>query len=176
MPPRIVRPNGDGWYSFLEVQSVFRNAIVKNILSALAVATFGFVLLNLTFLFNFLVVKLIGLFVSEEFISTHQWQWFPMIRHALFLVIIGLISWPIFRSKLGTLYKAIYMTVPLAVILVTIGIFLYRWPVVPYLVGGLFTIGVLLYLYRTKQPWLYHYTVLLVALSLMIFTLLGGEI
>jgi hypothetical protein len=155
---------------------MFRNPWVKNIISALAVAAFGFVLLNLTFLFNFLVVKLIGLFVSEEFMSTHQWQCFPMMRHAFFLVIIGLISWLVFRSKLGTLYKAIYMTVPLAVIFVTLGMFLYHWPVVPYLVGGLFTIGVLFYLYRTKQPWLYFYTVILVALSLMIFTILGGEI
>lgn len=150
------------------------NPCVKNILSALAVAVFGFVLLNLTFLLNFLLFQFINLFVSHEFMSAYQW--FPMLRHALFLVIIILISWPIFRSKLGTLYKAIYLTVPLAVILVSIGIFLYPWPVVPYLVGGLFTIGVLFYLYRTRQPWLYYYTVLLVALTLMIFTLFGGEI
>ena len=155
---------------------MFRNPIVKNILSALAVACFGFVLLNLTFILNFLVVKFIGLFVSDEFMSTHQGQWFPMMRHVLFLIIIGLISWPVFRSKLGTLYKAIFMTVPLAVTFVTIGIFLYQWPVVPYLVGGLFTIAVLFFLYRTKQPWLYYYTIILVSLSLAIFTLLGGEI
>ena len=68
------------------------------------------------------------------------------------------------------------MTVPLVVIFVTIGIFLYHWPLVPYLVGGLFAIGVLFYLYRTKQPWLYYYTLILVALSLMILTLLGVEI
>jgi hypothetical protein len=150
------------------------NPCVKNILSALAVAILGFVLLNLTFLLNFLLFQFINLFVSDEFMSAYQW--FPMVRHALFLVIIVLISWPIFRSKLDMLYKAIYLTVPLAAILVSIGIFLYPWPVVPYLVSGLFTIGVLFYLYRTRQPWLYYYTVLLVALTLMIFTLLGGEI
>jgi hypothetical protein len=104
------------------------------------------------------------------------WHWFPPAKHVMFVVIIGLISWPILRSKLGTLYKAIYLTVPLAVILVTIGMFLYRWPVVVYLVGGFITIGILYYLYRTRQPWLYYYTVVLVALTLMIFTLLGGEI
>ena len=155
---------------------VSKNPWVKNVLSALAVAVFGFILLNLTFLLNFLLFQFIDLFVSDEFMSTHQWQWFPMMRHAFFLVIIGLISWLVFRSKLGTLYKAIYMIVPLAVIFVTLGLFLYHWPVVPYLVGGLFTIGVLFYLYRTKQPWLYYYTLMLVALSLTIFTLLGGEI
>jgi len=156
---------------------MFRNPLIKNILSALAVAGFGFVLLGLTFLFDFLFQSLVDgvtrLFTPADF--NMAWYWFPPTKHAMFVVIIGLISWPIFRSKLGVLYKAIYMTVPLAVIFVTIGIFLYQWPIVPYLVGGLFTIGVLFYLYRTRQPWLYYYTLLLVALSLMIFTLLGGE-
>ncbi|MCX6013919.1 MAG: hypothetical protein NTV30_11085, partial [Chloroflexi bacterium] len=66
---------------------MFRNHLVKNILSALAVIVFGLILLSLTFLFNFLVYRLIGIFVSDEFLSTHQWQWFPMMRHAVFLVI-----------------------------------------------------------------------------------------
>jgi len=35
----------------------------------------------------------------------------------------------------------------------------------PYFVNGLFTIGVLFYLYRTKQPWLYYHSLILVALS-----------
>ncbi len=157
---------------------MFRNPHVKNILSAVAVAGFGFVLLGLTFLFDFLFQSLVDgvirLFTPGDF--NMACYWFPPTKHAMFVVIIGLISWPIFRSKLGVLYKAIYMTVPLAVFFATIGIFLYHWPVVPYLVGGLFTIGVLFYFYRTKQPWLYYYTLILVALSLMIFALLGGEI
>ncbi|MCX6012631.1 MAG: hypothetical protein NTV30_04335, partial [Chloroflexi bacterium] len=65
---------------------------------------------------------------------------------------------------------------PLTVIFVTIGMFLYHWPIVPYLVGGLFTLSVLFYLYRSRKPWLYYYTLILVTLFLMIFTLLGGEI
>jgi hypothetical protein len=154
------------------------NPNVKNILSALAVAVFGYVLLGLTFLFDFLfhslVERLIRLFTPVDFNMTYNW--FPPMMHALFLVIICLISWPVFRSKLGTLYKAIYMTVPVAVILATIGIFLHNWPVVPYVVGSLFAVGVLFYLYHTKHPWLYYYTLILVALSITIFTLLGGEI
>lgn len=155
------------------------NPRVKNILSALAVAVFGFILLNLTFMLDFLfqsaVVWFIKLFTSDN--PEMDWHWFPPLMHVAFVILIGFISWAIFRSKkLGTLYKAIYLPVPLAVILVSIGIFLYIWPIVPYFVSGLFTIGVLFYLYRTKQPWLYYYTVLLVALTLMIFTLLGGEI
>ena len=162
----------------LEQDKVHINPCVKNILSALAVAVFGYVLLNLTFLLDFLfqsaVVWLIKLFTLDN--PQKDWYWFPYLMHVAFVVLIGLVSWPILRSKLGTLYKAIYLTVPLAVILVSIGIFLYTWPVALYLVSGLFTIGVLFYLYRTKQPWLYYYTILLVAITLMIFRLLGGEI
>ncbi|MDP2907288.1 MAG: hypothetical protein Q8O03_05085 [Nanoarchaeota archaeon] len=104
------------------------------------------------------------------------WHWFPPIKHALFVVIIGLISWLVFRSKLKVLYKAVYMTVPVAVALVTVGMFLYRWPIVGYSVGSLLCIGTLYYFYRTKQPWLYYYTVVLIGLILAIFTLTGGEI
>jgi hypothetical protein len=157
---------------------MFNNPWVKNVLAALAVAFFGFILLNLTFLFDFLFQSLVDgavRFFTPEDVNM-AWRWFPPTKHVMFVVIIGLISWPILRSKLGTLYKAIYLTVPLAVILVSIGIFLYPWPVVPYLVGGFITIGILYYLYRTRQSWLYYYTVVLVALTLMIFTLLGGEI
>lgn len=103
-------------------------------------------------------------------------QGLPIIRHVVFLVIIGLISWFVFRSRLPKIAKATYMAVPTAVVLVTVGILLYPWPVLPYLVGAVLTISVLFYFYRTKRPWLYYYNVVLVALVLMIFTLTGGEI
>jgi hypothetical protein len=157
---------------------MFKNLYIKNILSALAVASFGFILLNLTFLLDFLfqslVLGFIKLFTPVDLMTTHNWL--PPILHVLFVVIIGLISRLIFRSRLGLLYKAIYMTVPVAVALVTIGIFLYRWPLIPYPVGGLLVIGTLFYFYRTKQPWLYYYTVILVALTLTIMAILGVEI
>ena len=157
---------------------MFKKPWVKNVLSALAVAVFGFILLNLTFILDFLFQSLVDgavrLFTPDD--VSMAWRWFPPAKHVMFVVIIGLISWFILRSKLGTLYKAIYLTVPVAVILATIGIFLYRWPVAVYLVDGFITIGILYYLYRTRQHWLYYYTVVLVAATLMIFTLSGGEI
>jgi hypothetical protein len=89
---------------------------------------------------------------------------------------MALISWLVFRSKLRVLIKAIFMTVPTAVTLVTIGILLYPSPFLPYLVGVILTIGVLYYFYRTHKSWLYYYSVILVALVLMVFTLMGEEI
>ncbi|HEX7456561.1 MAG TPA: hypothetical protein VF303_03780 [Candidatus Nanoarchaeia archaeon] len=158
--------------------SVLKSPVAKNILSAVAVAGFGFILLNLTFLFDFLFQSLVDALVRPftQVDFNMAWSWFPPVKHAMFVVIIGIISWFVFRSKLGTLYKTIYMTVPLAVVLATIGMFLGQWPVISYPLGGLFFIGVLYYLYRTKQPWLYYYTLALVSLALLAVGLLGVEI
>lgn len=157
---------------------MFKIPIVKNILSAVAVTLFGFILLNLAFMFDFLIhslVKgLIELFTPVDLMT--NFQWLPSVMHGLFTVIIGVISWFVFRSKLGTLYKAIYMTVPLAVVFVTLGIFLYRRPVAAYSSGSLLSVGILSYFYRAKKPWLYCYTVISVGLAMLLSGLLGVEI
>lgn len=155
-----------------------RHPVLKNILSAIAVALFGFILLNLAFLFDFifqsLIDSIISPFTSVDFNMT--WHWFPPVKHALFVVVVGLISLFIFKTKMRVLFKAIYMTVPLAVVFVTLSIFLYRWPIAAYLLGSLFSIGALYYFYRTKQPWIYYYTLILVILAMLIIGLLGVEI
>jgi hypothetical protein len=157
---------------------IFKSQAVKTVLSALAVAVFGFVLLNITFLFDFLLnelmTKFLGLFL--KFNPEMPLKWFPTMMHVLFIIIIGLISWPVFRSKLGVIYKAIYMTVPTAVFFVTIGILLYNWPLAVYSICILSAVGILYFFYRTRQHWLYYYSVILVGLALVIFNLLGGEI
>ncbi|MFA6410045.1 MAG: hypothetical protein WCW26_00505 [Candidatus Buchananbacteria bacterium] len=152
--------------------------MVKNVLSAAAVPIFGFILLNFTFIFNAIFQGIIrGLFrLFAPLEPNMDIYWFPPSTRILFAAIILLISWFIFRSKLKVIYKAIYLVVPITVILVTAGIFLYHWPIISYSFGGLFCAGILYYLYRTKQSWLYYYTVLLVGLVLLIFNLLGGEI
>ncbi len=160
------------------IKYILKNPLVKNILSALAVAGVGFVLLNLTFLFDYIfqsaVIWFIKLFTSDN--PPMAWYWFPPVMHIVFVVLIGLISWAVFRTKFRVLFKAIYMIVPTAVVLVTLGMFFYQWPVVPYLLGALLIAGVLCYFHRTKQPWLYYYSVILISLVLAIFTFLGGEI
>jgi hypothetical protein len=162
----------------MKIGVLLKNPIIKNILSAVAVAVFGFILLNLTFLsdaiFQNTIRWIIRLFIPLT--TNTDLYWFPPLLHASFVVVIGIISWLVFRSKLRVIYKAIYMTVPLAVVLATLGIFFYRWPLAAYSLGSVFGISVLYYLYRTKQPWLYYYTVVLVGLTMAIFTLSGGEI
>jgi hypothetical protein len=155
-----------------------KNPIVKNILSAIAVAGFGFILLNAAFLFDFLYQSAVGgiirLFMPLN--PESDLFWFPPTMHVSFMIIIVLMSWSVFRSKLGVLNKATFSTVPLAAVLVTMGMFLHRWPILSYSLGGLFCTSVLYYLYRAKRHWLYMYAVILVGLVLAIFSLSGGEI
>ena len=160
------------------MKNFLKNPLINKILSLLAIPVFGFILLNLTFVLNAVYQNglrlIIGLFrplgpeVNAPLI--------PMLLRVSFILVIGLISWFIFQSNLKTIYKAIFTTVPVATVLVFIGMFLYQWPVISYLVGGLFCLSILYYLYHTKKSWLYYYTVILVGLILVIFTLLGGEI
>lgn len=155
-----------------------KKIILKNILSIFAVPIFGFILLNLTFILDAVFQGLIELFVRifVEFDENTSWYWFPPLRHGLFIVLIALISWVIFKSKLKTIYKAIYLPVPAAVIFVTIGMFLYQWPVITYSLSSLFGIGVLFYLYRTKKPWLYYYAFSLIGITMLMVGILGVEI
>lgn len=162
----------------MKISVLLKDHVIKNILLALAVLIFGFILLNLTFLFDALfqsaIRGLVGFFIPLNL--TMDLYWFPPLMHGSFVIVIGLISWLVFRSKIKALYKAIFMTVPVAVILVTVGIFLSRWPIISYFVGSLLCFSALYYFYRTKQPWLYYYSVVLVGLALVTFTFLGGEI
>ena len=157
---------------------MFKNPIIKNILSALAVAGGGFILLNLAFMFDFIfqsaVRGFIQLFTPVDL--TGNFGWFPPMLNGSFVIIIGLISWLVFQSKIKTLYKAIYMTVPAAVVLVTVGMFLYRWPAASYSLGTLITIGTLYYFYRAKLSWLYYFAVILVGITLALMGILGVDI
>jgi hypothetical protein len=157
---------------------ILKNKNVKNILSAVAVTIFGFILLNLTFIFDAfyqgIIRRIVGFFIALG--PETNLYWFPPLMHGSFVVIIGLISWVIFRTKWRVLFKAIFMVVPVAVVLVTFGIFLYRWPFILYTISGLFSCGILYYLYKTKLPWLYYYSVILISLILLIMSIMGVDI
>lgn len=157
---------------------LLKNQIIKNILLALAVAFFGFILLNLAFIFDAIyqgiVRGLIGLFIPLN--PDTNLYWLPLLFHGSFVIVIGIISFFVFKSKLKEIYKAIYMTVPLAVVYVTIGIFFYQWQIIVYFLSILFGAAVLYYLFRTKQSWIYYYTLILISFLMLLVALLGIEI
>jgi len=158
--------------------NISKNKTFKNILSALTVAFFGFFLLNLTFIFDAFYQNAIRgiIALSINLGPDTQLYWFPPLMHISFVVIIGIISWFIFKSKLKTSYKATFMIVPLAVVLVTIGMFFYRWPIAVYSLGCLFSLGILYYLYHTKQPWLYYFTLILISFIMLMVGVFNVEI
>lgn len=153
---------------------MFRNPYVKNVLSALAVAFFGFILLNLIFIFDWLMQSFIDLLFPYDFNMTRQW--YLPIKHIIFIFIIALISWFIFKSKLREIYKAIYLVVPLAVVFVTTWMFLYRWPILAYSISIIIFGGIIFYFYRTKKNWLYYYALILISSVLLVMGLLRVDI
>ncbi len=101
---------------------------------------------------------------------------FRFLTLALYVVFFIVLSWFVFRSKLPAVIKAIFATAPLVVIYVSIGILTYQLPALSYGLCGLVFAAILAYLYRTKQQWIYYYSVIFTTLTLLIFTLSGGDI
>jgi hypothetical protein len=158
-------------------KSSSKKPIARNILFAIAVIVFGFILLNLVFIFYALFLRAMESIMSFIFnISVVDYFWFPKSIHALFLIIIGVLYWLVFKLKINDVYKAICMTAPLAVVFTFISILFYSWQILVYLFGALFSIGVLYYFYRTKQPWIYYYVLILIALVFLIVNILGIDI
>ena len=144
---------------------------VKNILYALAIMVGSVVLLNLTFVVYWLIHLFYNLFspaVPGESLFA--------LRPITLVVILIILTWLVFRSKIATLFKAIYATVPVAVVLVFIGIGFSEQLSLVYILSTLFSLSVLLYLIATKKSWLYFFSVIFVSLALLIMSLTGVEI
>lgn len=131
----------------------------KNILSMLTIMIGGFILFNAAFLLAAFVIinsmKIMGM--SENAAP-------PFTGKVLYLILIFLISFGILKSKLNTLIKATYFTMPLMVVIVMVGILFYQQTKLFVIAIGALIIGsVLLYLYKKKLPWQYYFATLYVA-------------
>lgn len=158
-------------------RKILQNPIIKNILQGLAVIFFGFILLNLVFLLAALFRNFFALLTKPFLpVNGNLPVWFSILWGALFLAFIFIVSWFIFRSDLGTLYKGIFMTVPIAVALFIVGIVFWQYPIISYILSGLIIIGILFYFYRAKKPWIYYFAVIFVAVALLIMNLTGADI
>lgn len=155
-------------------KKILQNPYIKNILLALIVVIFGFILLNLTFFFYALIINLVLKFFPDDFVMTNQW--FMPLMIIVVSLIIAIVSWFVFKSKLKEIYKATFLVVPVAVVLAIIGMFLYRLPIAVFSLSGFISIGILYYFYRAKQPWIYYFSTILVVIVLLIMALTGTEI
>jgi hypothetical protein len=142
----------------------------KNILSSFVIMLGGFILFNVAFLLAAFVIS-----TSQRIIGMPQNAAPNLLSRALYLVLIFIISWFVLKSKLYTLAKATYLTMPLMVVLVMLGLLLYQQPKsLIAIIGALIISVILLYLYKKKLPWQYYFAALYVAvlgLCIMLFNI-----
>lgn len=140
---------------------------VKPALSMVCITAGGFILFNVAFMLAALVMRTLAYIDGTQGIP-------PAYGRIIFVILIFVISWFIFRSKLNDLIKATYLTMPLMVTLVMIGIYsfqLSQWVV--YILGGIVVAAVLYYIYKKKLSWLYNFaTAYVVAVAL--FVMIAG--
>jgi hypothetical protein len=137
----------------------------KNILSMTVIVVAGFLLFNIAFMLAALVINGVS-----RLAGTQEPSYYGV---GIYIIIILIISWFVFRSRFNDLIKATFLTMPLMVILITGGISLYqhsKWLIAG--IGALFISAVLFYLYKMKLSRLYYFAVIYVAilaLCVMIF-------
>jgi len=145
----------------------------KNILSGLIIVAGGFVLFNLAFMLAAVTMhacRLAVTVIGGNRVEDMGPMWWKYVYAGLIL----LISFFIFRSKFIPLTKATYLTMPLMVVLVLIGIQFYQQPQwVPILIGAVIISAMISCFYIIKLSWHYHFATLYTA-ALALFIILSG--
>lgn len=145
----------------------------RNVLLGAVIAAGGFLLFNLAFLFAALTMQVCRRIILL-FSGSAEPEFNPMLWRYVFAILILLISWFVLRSKLPILVKATYLTMPLMVLLVMVGIQFYAQPQwVPIALGGIIVAAVLAYLYQKKLAWQYYFAALYTA-ALALYIVLAG--
>lgn len=131
----------------------------RNLLSLLFIVVGGFVLFNFAFMLAALVIK-----ASMSIMGLPQDSAPPFLSKVIYVILIAIISLFIFKSKLNTLVKATYLTLPLMVVQVSFGIVLYQQSKFLLAVIAALILGaLLLYFYKKKLSWQYYFATLYVA-------------
>ena len=159
-------------------KNILKSHVLKNVISAVVVTFLGFFLLNLAFTFDFLIQTLV-IFLMKELLHhdpTMETFWFPQTMHVLFIFIITYISYLIFGSKLGIIFKSAYSAIPIALVFATIGIAFYPWPLFVYFLSIIFFAAIFYYFKKTKAHWLYYYSLIYVSAGFLLLSLTGTDI
>lgn len=132
-------------------------------------------MLNLAFLLTAVIRFVFARFLISG--SEEPARWVPLVLHLITAIIFLLGSYTILRSeRLKDVYKAMFSIVPIAVLLVYTGMFLYNWPIAVYAVSVVIVAAILFYLYRTKRPWMYYYALFLISSALLYMQITGIDI
>ena len=131
----------------------------KNILFMLAIVGAGFILFIIAFIFAAFVLN-----ATMSVLGMPQDAAPPFAGRVIYLILILLISWLVFRAKLPDLAKATFLTMPLMVILVMVGIVSHlqsKWLIVG--IGAVIIGAVLFYFYKKRLSWLYFFATIYIA-------------
>ncbi len=145
----------------------------KNILFMLIIIGGGFVLFNVAFLLAAIVHMAYNMVITR---FVHMIDYGRMIYfswHYIYIIVVLLISWFVFRSPFNDLVKATYLTMPLIVVLTEVGVQFYRWPALVWSIGTIIVGFLLFYLYKTKCSWLYYFATIYVVV-VEIFVMVSG--
>jgi len=141
----------------------------KNALSVIVIAVVGFILFNVAFLLAAIVINGIGMLTGGRQPT--------FVGFGVYFLLLLLLSWLVFRSKLSHLVKATYLTMPLMAVLIMEGVILYQQPQwMPLTFGAVICGAILFYIYRKKLPWFYYFSVLYVAALALYVVIAGIEI
>lgn len=151
-----------------------KNTYNKKTPQAVFIFLVGFVLLCVTYLIYATVYNITDYLVPKEFVLANSW--YESIRMLVVSLILLLGFGLLLKTKISDIYKAAFMIVPTAIVLVVSGVILYENPLASYLLGSLMTFTALAYLHLTKQPWYYWFAIAIVAVSLMAVAMTGVEI
>lgn len=144
----------------------------KNVLSLIVIVGVGFILFNVAFILAALVLN-----GTSRILGADPQAAPPLVGAAIYLVLVLLLSWFVFRSKLNDLVKATFLTMPLMVILMMVGVRIYeqsKWVIAG--IGAAIVGAVIFYLYNKKLPWQYYFATFYVALLALFVMLSGMEI
>ncbi|NTW96205.1 MAG: hypothetical protein HGB31_06260 [Erysipelotrichaceae bacterium] len=140
---------------------------MKKVLEILFIVLAGFVLFNVAFIMAALVIQGLG-FLSQS--ETQN----PRLGMIFGLILLGL-SWFILRSRLSTLVKATYFTMPLMSMIVVLGVLMNGLQLWMILACEGLLIGVVFGFIRMKRlAWEYHFATLyctVIGISIIIFNI-----
>lgn len=127
---------------------------LKVLSEMLAMMMGGFVLFNIAFILAFGVHTLVSITFMRQMLSWHY----------IYIIFIGILSWFILKLNLNPFLKATYLTLPLMVMLVEIGLNLYEYPFWVAVISFIFMSGTLFVIMKKKLPWQFYFSVFYVAI------------
>lgn len=143
------------------------NAILKHLGQSFFIAIVGFLLVNISFMLDllwhnsvtFAMFQLTGLDPNDTY------AWYPVVLKISFLLMIVLIAYFLYLSRLGTLIKASFTAIPVATLLLTIGLSMSGSSTYAVLSCLVVLAGIVTWLIRHRIPWQYSFSALLAGLG-----------